>query len=309
MNTKYAEEFLVFAENLNYSVAAKKLFITRPTLTKHIRELESEFGCSLVVNDQGKVLLTPEGKQFIQSSAHLLNSVRQMIDGYQNMVSNLLTVRVAQTNLPWLETVLYEARYKIQQNYPAKRINIIAVDGPCSTVNALRDGTNDIVIAGIKSYVASAEHMKCPDGIHSIFLRTEEIKLLLVQDNPLFTQSVIKAKDLDGATIMLPPDIYEGYIRDKVIERFRMNGAEIKLLTMDFDDHFEYFMYDFQDLIGVVPTTLIPRFGINERNEYRIVTLEDLSIYTSFYALYTDKFAESSNGALLIKTIKDILNG
>ncbi|MBO7448924.1 MAG: LysR family transcriptional regulator [Clostridiales bacterium] len=45
--------------------AAENLFITQPTLTKAIKELENELGFSLFVRSGKGMLLTPEGREFI----------------------------------------------------------------------------------------------------------------------------------------------------------------------------------------------------------------------------------------------------
>ncbi len=39
--------FQSVARNLSFTKAAKELFITQPAITKHIKELESEFGVKL----------------------------------------------------------------------------------------------------------------------------------------------------------------------------------------------------------------------------------------------------------------------
>lgn len=53
MNTRYLKEFLVIAEELNFSAAAKRLYTTRPTLSEHLAELEDELGCKLVERGHG----------------------------------------------------------------------------------------------------------------------------------------------------------------------------------------------------------------------------------------------------------------
>lgn len=306
MDTRYVKEFLVFATELNYSTAAKQLFITRPTLSEHIRELEDELGCELVGKRQGKAALTPAGRRFVQTGAKLVETVQDIVAEYQGLADNLLTVTVAQTNLPWLETLLYKARHAVQESHPNKRIDIVTANGPHSTVDALLEQANDIVVAGCKSYTTEKAHRVLPAGIQGFKLCTETINLLMTQDNPLFEKPSIRAADLDGATIMLPPDIYQGYLRDGVVERFKEAGGRVTLRTMSFSDHFEYFSYDFQGLFGVVPTTLIPRFGIEEREECRAFSLDDLSLQTDFYAAYTDEFAESENGRLFVDAMKRI---
>lgn len=304
MDTRYIREFLVFASELNYSTAAKKLYITRPTLSEHIKELEDELGCELVGKHQGKAALSPVGKRFVQTGAQIVEHTQEVIDEYRVMSDNLLTVTIAQTNLPWLESIIYKARHAVQELHPEKQIDIVTANGPHSTIDALQDKINDIVVAGCKNYVSQEDRTELPAGIQRFKLCTEEIKLLMTQGNPLFSQTHIRAKDLDGATLMLPPDIYQGYLRDNVVARFAEHDAKITLRTMSFADHFEYFTYEFHDMIGIVPTTLIPRFGINDRDECRAFSLDDLVLQTDFFAVYTDEFIANNNARLLIDEMK-----
>lgn len=306
MDTRYVKEFLVFATELNYSTAAKRLFITRPTLSEHIRELEEELGCELVGKRQGKAALTPAGRRFVQTGMRLVESVQDIVEEYRSLADNLLTVTVAQTNLPWLETLLYKARHAVQERYPNKRIDIVTANGPHSTIESLREQANDIVVAGCKSYAAEQMSENLPDGVQGFKLCTETIRFLMTGDNPLFDKDAIAVSDLDGATIMLPPDIYQGYLRDSVAERFESLGARVALQTMSFADHFEYFSFDFQEMFGIVPTTLIPRFGIDEREECRAFSLSDVPFQTDFYAVYTDEFASSENGRIFIGEMQRI---
>lgn len=309
MNTRYLKEYLSFAEELNYSVAAKKLFITRPTLTEHLHELEAELGCKLVEKNEGQVGLTHVGKKFVKTATEILSYIDEVVEEYSKMEQNLIVVTVASTNLPWLETVLYKARRSIHEQYPKKQVDIVTVNGPFSTIDALFEHGNDIAIAGFKSYVPGGEELLMPEGVEGFKLQTEEIRLLMTQENLLFDKEAISASDLDGATVILPPDIYEGYLRDKVTERFLKQGASIKLVSGQFNDHFEYFSNDFEDMIRVVPTTLIRRFGLDEREECRVFSLVDLPLHTEFYVVYKEGFGKTENGQLLISEIRSTLEG
>ena len=44
METGHIKEFVTLAECLSYSEAAERLFISQPSLTKHIQALERELG-------------------------------------------------------------------------------------------------------------------------------------------------------------------------------------------------------------------------------------------------------------------------
>ena len=63
MDVEHLREFVVFCETLNYSKAAKKLFIAQPTLIQHVAKLEKETGLSLVTHD-GSPRLTETGALF-----------------------------------------------------------------------------------------------------------------------------------------------------------------------------------------------------------------------------------------------------
>lgn len=62
MNTTSLREFLTLAKTLSFSNAAKELFISQSVLTRHIRELEKEFGAELFLRTTHEVALTEAGR-------------------------------------------------------------------------------------------------------------------------------------------------------------------------------------------------------------------------------------------------------
>ncbi|MBQ9814096.1 MAG: LysR family transcriptional regulator [Lachnospiraceae bacterium] len=62
MKTDHIKEFLYLAETLNFSTASKAFYITQPTLSRHIQEMEKELGFSLFNTSSHGVELTREGK-------------------------------------------------------------------------------------------------------------------------------------------------------------------------------------------------------------------------------------------------------
>lgn len=62
MNTARLYEFLVLSKALNYSKAAKILYISQSVLSRHIQELENEFGCALLIRSTHGVSLTEAGR-------------------------------------------------------------------------------------------------------------------------------------------------------------------------------------------------------------------------------------------------------
>ena len=53
--------FEAVARHLSFTKAANELFVTQPAITKHVKELESEFSIKLFDRVGNKVVLTPAG--------------------------------------------------------------------------------------------------------------------------------------------------------------------------------------------------------------------------------------------------------
>ena len=48
MKTEHLREFAVLAQHLNFTIAAKELFIAQSTLSAHVAQLEEELGFALL---------------------------------------------------------------------------------------------------------------------------------------------------------------------------------------------------------------------------------------------------------------------
>ncbi|MDR1712973.1 MAG: LysR family transcriptional regulator [Coriobacteriales bacterium] len=89
MDTTHLREFVVVAELLNYSEAARQLFISPATLTRHICALEDTLGVQLLERNSRYVRLTPAGQILRQE----LDVLLPQLDGLHARVcrSNILT--------------------------------------------------------------------------------------------------------------------------------------------------------------------------------------------------------------------------
>ena len=62
MDVTFLREFLVLADCLNFGTAARRLFVSQPTLSRHVQAVEDEAGCRLLERDRHSVSLTPAGE-------------------------------------------------------------------------------------------------------------------------------------------------------------------------------------------------------------------------------------------------------
>jgi DNA-binding transcriptional LysR family regulator len=70
---RHLRVFTAVAESRSFSRAAERLFITQPTLTRTVRQLESLLGADLVDRTTHPVSLTPAGEEFLPYASRILN--------------------------------------------------------------------------------------------------------------------------------------------------------------------------------------------------------------------------------------------
>lgn len=74
MKVEHLREFVVLSQYGNFREAAKKLFISQPALSNHIRALEEEIGFLLLDRDKGNSL-TGSGLVFLESAQAALRAI------------------------------------------------------------------------------------------------------------------------------------------------------------------------------------------------------------------------------------------
>ena len=73
MNLKQLEAFVEVAQSGSFSKAAKKLFLTQPTISAHIASLEKELDTRVFVRNTKEVSLSPEGQKLYTYARQILD--------------------------------------------------------------------------------------------------------------------------------------------------------------------------------------------------------------------------------------------
>ena len=77
MNIQYLQYYVELAHSGSYTAAAKKLYITQPSLTYGIKALEQELGCKLVESSKKGIVLTNFGKAYLSYAQSAISSLHQ----------------------------------------------------------------------------------------------------------------------------------------------------------------------------------------------------------------------------------------
>ncbi|KFD21019.1 MULTISPECIES: LysR family transcriptional regulator [Tatumella] len=78
MDVKAIRYFTEVVRQQSFTRAAEKLYVTQPTISKMLRQLEEELGCTLLLREGRKLYLTDSGKAVYQRGLTILQEFRQL---------------------------------------------------------------------------------------------------------------------------------------------------------------------------------------------------------------------------------------
>lgn len=78
MNTRHAQLVLAVVREGSFTAAAKSLFITQPTLSHQIRQIEEQLGSPIFIRSKTAIELTPAGHVYVQAARRILQIETQM---------------------------------------------------------------------------------------------------------------------------------------------------------------------------------------------------------------------------------------
>ena len=92
MNSQELKCFVVAADRLNFTKAAKELYVTPPTVTHHIQQLEDELGVKLFIRDSKSVQLTTAGEIFYHDAHDILLRMEAIPNRLKSLKLNEQTI-------------------------------------------------------------------------------------------------------------------------------------------------------------------------------------------------------------------------
>lgn len=91
------ETFLVVCQEMNFTKAAKRLNITQPAVSNHIKQLEEYYDTLLFGYEGKKVYLTKEGKMLYEAMASMHNNVFYLKDQLVQLKNEMEEIRFGAT--------------------------------------------------------------------------------------------------------------------------------------------------------------------------------------------------------------------
>lgn len=195
MEFKQLKYFLQVTEDMNYTTASKKLYVTQPTLSWTTKKLEEELGFKLFFYDGKKLMLTEKGKHFLVKAKHLFREYEKTMDAVQldrNTVSG--TIRLG---IPVLFTDCFfiDPLMAFFEKYPEIKI-IMINDGSLSVQKMVQSGQIDLGIISHLNPPADLEIVELPEYSYQ-----EEI--IVSEEHPLAQKKMVSFSELHRENFIL----------------------------------------------------------------------------------------------------------
>ena len=209
MELRQLRYFVGVAEELHFGKAAERLYISTPTLSQQVKQLEREIGTALLIRHSRGVELTPAGQVLLTRARETLQAAGLALKD---------TRRAAGLDEPVLRLGLLNG---IPGHLPAALEQLATERFPNSTVTLEAGTTTDqlrMLDAGEIDLGLVRTPLTLPPAITSEQLADEELGVLLTATHPLAARPELTLDDLTGLELIwIPraaaPEFYDDTIR------------------------------------------------------------------------------------------------
>ena len=197
MDIRQLHYFLVLCDEMNYSRAAQRLFLSRQALRQSISALEAEMCGPLFLSAHHKLTLTDRGMSLQRHAAPVVEQFQQMQASLRAEIQSAQPVRIGISvslvpdYLPGLETQLD----KFRQQYPHVEMRFRMIDN-----DAVADGVEQGELdAGLVIDLGCAAPV-----LARTTLRADPACLLVPRGHPFWEKESIPLAELRGQRVLLP---------------------------------------------------------------------------------------------------------
>ncbi len=147
MNTRQIEYFLAVAEELSFTRAAEKLFVSQTAVTQQIQALEDLIGVKLLTRTKKRVELTPAGEVFQIEGRRILENIEDAF-AHARTVSEGMTGSIEVGFSVYAGNILGSSLQEFHDLYPSINIHFKAYS-PSVLLDRLRAGELDLIFVPV----------------------------------------------------------------------------------------------------------------------------------------------------------------
>ena len=213
MEIRVLKYFLAVAREQNISAAAESLFLSQPTLSRQLKELEEELGKQLFIRGSRKITLTEEGlllRKRAEEIVELIDKAEKELSNSDEQVSGEIYIGAGETDGLRL---IAKAAKELQEQYPQITYRIISGDAVDIT-ERLDKGLIDFALLLEPVDISKYSYLKFPvKDVWGVLMR---------RDCPLAQKKSISPKDLRDMPLIVSRQALDG----SELTQWLKNGSE-----------------------------------------------------------------------------------
>lgn len=192
--------------------AAEELYVTQPTVSVAIRDLEIEFGISLFYRKGNQLILTQEGEAFYEKATYILQYCNELQADYSSMSRVKPPLRIGIP--PMLSTVFFpELLTAFHQDHPEIAV-VLEEYGSVRACNLVQQDTLDLALVNMEQYNI--------DKFHNVVLANDQIVFCVNKDHRLAAKEIITTKEMSKELLIF---FNADSVQNQLLKtRFEMDG-------------------------------------------------------------------------------------
>ena len=201
IETRLLRYFLAIAREQSITRAAESLFVSQPTLSRQMKELEDALGVQLFVRGKRQTLLTEEGV-YLRARAQ---EMMQLMEKTEATLKNSGSVIAGDIYVGYGETpavaMLMDVYGEIQKEHPDIHLHIYSGNAE----NILERMDKGILDVGL---LLGVDRMEKYDYLDLPY--ADRFGVLMPADHPLAKKKAVTFNDLEDVPIALPQQAFDG---------------------------------------------------------------------------------------------------
>ena len=195
MDIRVLRYFLTVAREGSFSRAADALYLSQPTLSRQIREMEDELGVQLLIRTNRNVRLTREGQRLRRRAREivdLMDKTQEEFTGPAGEPAGEIAIGCGETQIM---REVAKVAIPLQQEHPGIRFNLYSANA---------DDVSEKLDQGVLDFGLMFEpfDMRKYDTLMLPF--SDTVGFLMQESHPLAKKKNIRMEDVTGMPLILP---------------------------------------------------------------------------------------------------------
>lgn len=280
MHTQYFTYALEVEKTGSITQAAENLFMSQPTLSKAIKDLESSLGFSVFKRSSRGVVPTRKGEEFLQHAKKIVAQIERMEFALQTQDTSHQMFSLA---IPRVSYIAQAAAQYVRQLDDGRDMEIDILEGSAMRIiDAVAQGRS---VLGILRYHAKDEDyfMRClsEKGLQMEHFWQADLMVLLNKNHPLAQKELLDVQDLKELVEINSGDEEVPYIRTSEAEAPSARRILVYDRAMQLD--MLQTIPDSYSRASAQPEEVLNKYGLVQRRCRQRVEFKDVLIFRAGY--------------------------